>query len=419
MASELTALVLRAALFSSLAIVLLLGTRTLLRRQLGASLAYQAWLLVPLVAIAALMPARSAPQLLRVDALRPVQALAAQATPAASNQQVDLLLAVWICGATVAALGFLLGHYAFMRRAGRLKPTGDDSEDIYIGAPGVGPASVGLLRPRIVVPPDFAQRYSPAEQALILAHERTHVARRDALANLAAALLQSLFWFNPLIHFGARRFRHDQELACDAAVMRRCPGQRRVYAEALLKSHTGAFRAGLHCHWQSPHPTKERIMQLQHTPPGTLRRIAGRCILALLATGAFGATLGARAEQAAAVTAPRYAVDLAMATASAPNIKFQLKADSFTEQTNEAGIPRILAAAGEKFAVASNGWRVEMTVRPGDAPDQVWLAGKLFKGTDLVSEPRLLTRVGVPATVKVGDGSKQDFSVAMTVTPQP
>lgn len=413
---QLLPLILRSALFASLAILLLLFVRTQLRRRLGAALAYQAWLLVPIVTVAALLPLRSAPQLLSIPALAPVQALAAQAAPAASPQQADGLLLAWICGALALALRFVLGHRSYLAQAGRLVRAGE----VYVGAAGVGPASVGLLRPRIVVPPDFAQRYSPAEQALVIAHERVHVARRDALANLAAALFQCAFWFDPLVHYAARCLRQDQELACDAAVMRRHPGQRRAYAEALLKSHTGALAsAGLHCHWQTTHPTKERIMQLQHTPPGTVRRLAGRCILTLLAAGAFGATLGARAEQAASTVGPRYAVDLAMATASAPDIAFTLKADAFVRQPGKQGIPRILAAAGEQFAVTSGEWRVEMTVRPGDAPDQVWLAGKLFKGTNLVSEPKLLTRVGEPATVKVGDGGSKDFSVAMTVTPQP
>lgn len=277
MASSLMPLVLQAALFTSLAIVLLLAARTLLRRQLGASLAYQAWLLVPLVVLATLLPQRPVPQLLHIEALRPVQALAVQAAPNTSPRQTGMLLSVWACGALAAALRFVIGHHAFLRRAGRLKREGE----VYVGAPGGGPAS-----------------------------------------------------------------------------------------------------------------------------------------LALLAAGAFGATLGARAEQAASTAGPRYSVTLAMATASAPDIAFTLKADSFVKQPDKKGIPRILAAAGEQFAVASGEWRVEMTVRPGDAPDQVWLAGKLFKGTSLVSEPRLLTRIGEPATVKVGDGDSRDFSVIMTVTPQ-
>lgn len=404
MASELMPLVLRAALFASLAILVLLAVRRPLLRWAGAALAYQAWLLVPIVVAASVLPGRPAAVLQQVEVLRPVQALAAQATTPPSAGQADTLLLAWVGGLVLTALWFAIGQRAFLRQA-----------DAGIA----GPASLGLLRPRIVLPQDFSARYSPAEQALVIAHERAHIARGDLQANLLAALFQCVFWFNPLVHFGARRFRQDQELACDAAVMLRHPGQRRSYAEALLKSHTGVPRAGLHCHWQSPHPTKERIMSLQHTPPGTFRRLAGRCTLVLLAVGAVGVTLGARAEQAASGAAPRYSVELAMATVSAPDIAFTLKADAFVQPADKRGIPRILAAAGERFAVASGEWRVEMTVRPGDALDQVWLAGKLFKGDSVVSEPRLLTRIGEAATVKVGDGSSKDFSVAMTVTTQP
>ncbi len=402
MASELMPLVLRAALFASLAILVLLAVRRPLLRWAGAALAYQAWLLVPIVVAASVLPGRPAAVLQQVEVLRPVQALAAQATTPPSAGQADTLLLAWVGGLVLTALWFAIGQRAFLRQA-----------DAGIA----GPASLGLLRPRIVLPQDFSARYSPAEQALVIAHERAHIARGDLQANLLAALFQCVFWFNPLVHFGARRFRQDQELACDAAVMLRHPGQRRSYAEALLKSHTGVPRAGLHCHWQSPHPTKERIMSLQHTPPGILRRAAGRCILALLATGAFVATLGARAEQAASTTAPRYSIELALTTVSAPDIT--LKADSFLKQEDKRVMPRILTAAGQQFAVASGEWRVEMTVRPGNAPDQVWLDGKLYKGTDLISEPRLLTQLGERAGIKVGNGGSNDFSIAMTVTQQP
>lgn len=393
MASEFAAFVLRGALFAGLAVLLLLRARRLLRRRLGAALAYQAWLLLPCVLIAAMLPASPAPRLLHIEALDAAQALAVQATPGVASQQANLLLLAWACGALAMALRFVLGHHAFLRQAGRLTPSGE----VYIGAAGIGPASVGLLRPRIVVPPDFAQRYAPAEQALIIAHERTHIARRDALANLLAALLQCAFWFNPLVHLGARAFRQDQELACDAAVMRRHPGQRRSYAEALLKSHTGAHAAGLHCHWQSPHPTKERIMSLSHTPPGTARRLAGRCILALLAASAIGATLSVRAELPA--QGPVYAIAMQL------------------DEGGKRSTPRVLARAGETFAVATDAWRLEMTVRQAETPGQVWLKGALYKGKEQVGAPTLLARVGEAATVKVGEGIGA-FAVSMTVSPQ-
>lgn len=410
MSAELMPLVLRTALLTSLAVLVLLAARGLLHRLLGAALAYQAWLIVPVVALASLLPARSGPQILSVQVLRPVQALAAEAAPATSAAQAAAMLLAWACGVAATALWFILGHHAFLRKAGRLTRSGS----VHISAAGAGPASVGLIRPRIVLPHDFAQRYSPLEQELVIAHEQVHVARRDAIANLLAALFQCAFWFNPLVHVGARFLRRDQELACDAAVMQRHPRQRRAYAEALLKSHTGAYAAaGLHCHWQNQHPTKERIMRLQQSPPGTIRRLAGRSALVLLTLGAFGATLGARAEQAA----PRYAVAMKLdgASAQAP-VKIYAVALQMQEGGSQAA-PRVLTRAGEQFSVENGAWRLDMTVRQADTPDKVWITGRLLKNRETVSAPTLLARVGEAATIRVGEGD-QAFSLSMTVSPQ-
>jgi hypothetical protein len=114
--------------------------------------------------------------------------------------------------------------------------------------------------------------------------------------------------------------------------------------------------------------------------------------------GAAGATLGVRAEQAAA--RPSYAVAM------------ELDADG------ERSSPRILARNGESFGVASGAWRLDMTVRPGPASGEVWVAGKLSRNGELVSTPWLLTRLNEKASIKVGDGDKA-FSVSMTVTPRP
>ena len=422
MSSELTPLLLRMALSTSVAIVLMLLARRPLRRLFGASLAYLAWLVVPVVAVAALLPGRSAPQVLSLQMPQAVQAMAAQASPVAAPAQADMLLAVWAAGVLACATWFVHAHRSFLRRAGRLTRRGG----VYVSDADIGPASIGLLRPKIVVPHDFDRRYGPIEQSLIIAHEQTHIARRDAVANLAAAFFQCLFWFNPLVHLGVRRMRQDQELACDAAVMARHPRQRRAYAEALLKSHTGlaVIGAGLHCHWQSPHPTKERIMSLQQALPGTLRRVAGRCAVVLLAAGAFGATLGVRAEPAAASST--YAIALTVDSATRPPEAIKLLANELafsdepksTGEKGKATAVSVIARAGESFSVASDGWRIDMTVRAADTPDRVWLAGKLYKGKTVVSNPTLLASLGEPATVKVGDDDAM-FSMTMKVTAQP
>jgi bla regulator protein BlaR1 len=264
MANELTLLVTRAALFTSFAIVLVLLVRRPLRRWLGAATAYQSWLIVPYATTAALLPGAAGPVVRLVPILQPVRVLAENATPV-TPAPAEALFVLWGCGMLVMAARFMAAHYTFMHQAGRLTA----SQGLYVSAGDVGPASVGLFFPRIVVPNDFTRRCSALEQVLIVAHEQTHIDRRDAVANLLCAMFQCIFWFNPICQFGARRFRQDQEIACDALVMARHPRRRRAYAHALLKFHTGASAvyAGINCHWQTHHPTKERLMSLQLSSP--------------------------------------------------------------------------------------------------------------------------------------------------------
>jgi len=383
---------LRLTLFSTIALLLLLALRTPLRRVVGAATAYQAWLLVPLVTIVACLPNRTTPTMHVPAAVRTVRVLATRMMPAPSLQ-VDLLLIVWACGALALAIWFIHAHRAFLRAAGALR----QADGLHFSAGDAGPASVGLWHQKIIVPHDFTQRYTPSEQALVIAHEHVHIDRRDALANLLQAAFQCVFWFNPLVHLAARRFRQDQELACDARVLAQYPNQRRSYAEALLKSHTTMPPAsGIHCHWQSRQPIKERFMQLQSIPPHLFRRIAGRCLVGVLAAGAMAGTLAARAE----ATAPTYSIAMTI--------------DADGAQSS----PRVLAKGGEPFAVASGAWRVEMTVSGAKEAGCVWVASKVYKDGKVVGAPNLLAHVNEKVGVKVGD-SADPFALSIVVAPQP
>ncbi|QIL19916.1 TonB family protein [Thermomonas sp. HDW16] len=121
----------------------------------------------------------------------------------------------------------------------------------------------------------------------MLIHEREHIARGDLLANACVAVLRCLFWFNPLVHFAARRFCDDQELACDERVIARHPRSRRAYGEAMLKTQIATSVLPLGCHWGQPHPLKERIEMLKQPLPSLLRRMSGRALVfaILLACG--------------------------------------------------------------------------------------------------------------------------------------
>lgn len=88
---------------------------------------------------------------------------------------------------------------------------------VYV-TPDIGPAVVGLLRPRIVVPAWVTQAPA-AQQALVMAHEQSHLDARDPqLLTIALCLLVAMPWNAPL-WWQLRRLRYAIEVDCDARVL--------------------------------------------------------------------------------------------------------------------------------------------------------------------------------------------------------
>ena len=291
-ATELLQGLLEATVATSLATILVLGLRRPLRAAFGARTTYAAWALVPASLLAVLLPAAPAAVSLPVLATLAVAPAAAHAGGAAVASGAGVLVSMsWVLG-VVAALALLAtAQRRFRRSLGQLRPR---EEGLQAESSAGLPATMGWPRPAIVLPSDFDSRYDASQRALMLAHERMHIARGDLHANAFAAALRCLFWFNPLLHLAARTFRHDQELACDACVVAGEPASRRVYGEALLQAQFAAQGVPLACHFGFGHPLKERIAMLKESLPSPARRIAGG---ALVATLVFGSAFAAWASQ--------------------------------------------------------------------------------------------------------------------------
>ncbi|MDR7268585.1 beta-lactamase regulating signal transducer with metallopeptidase domain [Pelomonas saccharophila] len=281
------------ALLLSAAVLLLALARPLLKRQ-GAGLVYAAWLLVPALLLTPLLP-RPAPQQEPLPLVLGAAGLDAHATlptwsrPAPDQGSLWLMfwLMLWLAGAALS-LALQLRHQWRLQRHGSRLPAGHS------------PALIGLLRPRVQLPLDFEARFGATERALILAHEDVHRSRHDNLWNLLAGLLVALHWWNPLAHWAWRRMQTDQELSCDAAVLASRPGDRPVYARALLLAHgLDARAAPLASRWSSHHPLIERIAMLNRPRSATSR---GRNVLAASLLALTGLVYAA---QAADVPAPR------------------------------------------------------------------------------------------------------------------
>jgi bla regulator protein BlaR1 len=267
MSTELLQVLGVATIASSVAVLLVLALRNAMRNRFGAQAAYVLWSVIPLTAAVALLPAPVANAPLPAVATAMTQVLLPSTGPVpAPVWQLDpstLLAALWLLGLAASVVLLVRQQRRFLRALGQLAY---GSGSILRAQATTGcPALVGAWKPRIVVPADFDERFSPVERALIVAHEELHRSRGDAQINLLLAALRCLFWFNPLVHFAASRFRFDQELACDALVMTRFPEARRPYADAMLKTQLAGDswqEPGLPvgCYWQSSHPLKERIV---------------------------------------------------------------------------------------------------------------------------------------------------------------
>ncbi|UXA47847.1 TonB family protein [Xanthomonas prunicola] len=250
-------LLLRVTLYSSVALLICLVLRRALRAWLGAIAAYALWAAVPLAVLAACMPR---PPI--ATALPKMPALVAMPLTLQGNEHAwaGQLLAIWLSGAVSMAVALWWRQRKFVRSLGVLHVL---DGGVWAATHDVGlPVSLGIWRPRIVLPMDFDTRYTAAERSLILAHERLHLHRGDLYANLLAALLLCIGWCNPLMHLAWRAFRLDQELACDADVLTRYPGKRRSYATAMLKTQCGAAWMPTTCHWNAPHALTQRVAAL-------------------------------------------------------------------------------------------------------------------------------------------------------------
>jgi beta-lactamase regulating signal transducer with metallopeptidase domain len=256
----LLAAALEAHLAATAAVLAVLAARLPVRRSMGAGVAYRLWLAPPaagLIALA-LFFVRTGPD--------PLAAGLAAHAPA-----VKLALAVWALGALALGALFLAaqGRFQAELRAGR-----------------AGPAVVGLISPRIVMPRDDGA-YTPDELDLIRAHERAHVERKDPRAVAFTALAQCLCWFNPLVHVAAHVLRLDQELACDLSVVLSRPKARGLYARTLLKTQLAATPLPFGCYWpaRGKHPLEVRVTLLARG--GHARASGGGASVVLASRGAI------------------------------------------------------------------------------------------------------------------------------------
>jgi beta-lactamase regulating signal transducer with metallopeptidase domain len=106
------------------------------------------------------------------------------------------------------------------------------SVSVRVSTVMASPATLGLLRPVILLPPATALGVTPQQLEALLAHELAHVRRHDYLVNLLQMVVETLFFYHPVVWWTSRRIRTERELCCDDIAVKAC-GDAVSYAQAL------------------------------------------------------------------------------------------------------------------------------------------------------------------------------------------
>lgn len=290
------------AIQTLIATTLLMGVVLLLRKPVahafGPHAAYALWL-APLLRL--VMPPLAAAPTVIPEAVASAAPEYWIATGEASSTAFPigwLFAVVWIGGALLYLAIQWARHQDFIADAlehGRALVIDRVPYDVVASSRIEGPMATGLVHPLILVPADFAERFTPEQQEFALLHEQLHHRRGDIWASAAALVIASLHWFNPLAHLALGAFRRDMEAACDASVLdlagaASAPG----YARTILRCAARPAPRSL-CALTSIDELKGRLtmLKLNHGPA---RRATGITLAALVALGGLTLSTGLEAH---------------------------------------------------------------------------------------------------------------------------
>ena len=174
------------------------------------------------------------------------------------------------------------------------------------------PLTAGVFRPVVLLPENWREWESERLRA-VLAHERSHVERRDALVRVAAQVHRAVLWFSPVAWWLERHLADLAECASDDSALAEtvdrstyaaivldffCTGRKRLAIEGLAMAQGGS--------------AERRIDRILAGGPlcAHLRRAT---LIAVLALTAGSVVLVAALQNAPAAPAPRVAPEPAPA----------------------------------------------------------------------------------------------------------
>lgn len=397
------------------------------------SLVLPAWeLTLPAPQVSAALPStpRSLPPATRAlnDSSR------SAAASAEAVRQAPIAALTWFAGFVFAAAALMAGVYRLTRTARAGRPSADarwnhmareialsygikrdvrliqtDARDLL--------ATWGVRRPSVLLP-SHARGWSDERMHVVLCHELAHIRRHDWPVQIAAEVLRTVLWFNPLIWITCTRLRRAGEQACDDAVLGRGVAAR-DYAAHLLALARQCRRPS--ARWASAvpmaHPsTLERRIVAMLDPRLNRQALSRRAIAAVAAALVVFllpvAAVRARQASPSAFSGAVYdttgavmpgvtvtledAASAKQSTVTDKSGRFQFPAVAAGEWVLSAKLPGFRELRQEFKLLNSRDWDKAITLQVGTVSESITVSSTRITAAATAPRPQM------PAPVRVG-----------------
>ncbi len=143
---------------------------------------------------------------------------------------------VYLCGIFIYAARLFYKKRKLKKLVAGMEKREVEGTFIYVTKMPVTPSTIGIFRPKIVMPEVILKEYDQKDLQTILLHEKTHIQLGHLLFYFLWDILRVILWLNPLLTMGTRYFREDMEEICDLVTIQRSRRKAYTYGQLLLKS---------------------------------------------------------------------------------------------------------------------------------------------------------------------------------------
>ncbi len=100
----------------------------------------------------------------------------------------------------------------------------------------LGPGVFGAINPQLLLPKQLVDNSDLTIIKPIIAHELIHIRRGDTITGFFQAVVQTLWWFHPLVWLANREARNERERCCDCEVIAHTSHRPIDYARSLVSA---------------------------------------------------------------------------------------------------------------------------------------------------------------------------------------